>query len=197
MWANIGADALRHAGLAISALVLACAAGTPLGVAAALQSRYRSFILAAAAVGRTLPSIAVLTLLIPVAGVGFAPAVIALGLLALPPLIINVDLAIRSVPASALEAAAGLGMSRRQRFFRVTAPSAFPVALTGLRTATVEVIGSATLATFIGAGGLGDDIVRGLQTGDTALLVTGAAVVAVMAFGSQAAIDRLARTLSA
>jgi osmoprotectant transport system permease protein len=197
MWAIIGADALRHAGLAVAALLIACAVGVPLGIVAAQRARYRTYILAFAAFGRTLPSIAVLTLLIPLAGVGFTPAVIALCLLALPPLVINVDLAVRGVPPAVLDAATGLGMNARERFLLVVIPSALPVALTGLRTASVEVIGSATLATFIGAGGLGDDIVRGLQTGDNALLIAGAAAVAAMAFASQAALDRLGRALSA
>ena len=197
MWANLVADTLRHAVLALLALACACALGVPFGVLAALRARYRTPILAIAAFGRTLPSIAVLTLLIPLAGVGLLPAVVALTLLALPPIVINVDLALRGVPHSALDAATGLGMNARQRFMRVVVPSALPVALAGVRTASVEVIGSATLATFIGAGGLGDDIVRGLQTGDTALLVLGALVVALMALGSQIALDRLARALAA
>jgi len=153
----------------------------PLGLLAAARGWARAPILAAAAVGRTLPSIAVLALLVPLLGVGAPPALAALTLLALPPIVINIDLALRSTPLSALDVAAGLGMSSTQRFARVVVPLALPVALAGVRTAGVEVIGSATLATFVGAGGLGDDIVRGLQTGDTTLLALASAIVAAMA----------------
>jgi osmoprotectant transport system permease protein len=168
-----------------------------LGTLAALKSAWRTPVLGAASFGRTLPSIALLTLLIPVMGVGAPPAIVALVLLALPPIVINVDLGLRGTPAAALDAATGLGMDARQRFARVRVPHALPIALAGLRTASVEVIGSATLATFIGAGGLGDDIVRGLQTGDGTLLAAAAAVVAAMALIAELAFDGVARAVSA
>jgi len=124
-------------------------------------------------------------LLLPIVGVGAAPALIALGLLAVAPIVINVDLALRGVPDAVLDAATGLGMSARERFWRVSVPLALPLALAGVRTASVEVIASATLATFIGGGGLGDDIVRALQTNDTQLLLAACAVVAAMAFAAE------------
>jgi osmoprotectant transport system permease protein len=185
MWAELSADTLRHALLALGALALACLVGGPFGLLAASRAWARSPILGAAALGRTLPSIAVLALLVPLLGVGAAPAIAALTLLALPPIVINVDLAIRSTPAAALDVARGLGMSPRQRFTRVVVPLALPIALAGVRTASVEVIGSATLATFVGAGGLGDDIVRGLQTSDSRLLLIASAIVAAMALATE------------
>lgn len=181
MWAVLFADTLRHAALALGALALACLMGGPFGLLSATRGWARPPILAAAALGRTLPSIAVLALLVPLLGVGSAPAIVALTLLALPPIVINIDLAIRNTPAAALDVAAGLGMSPAQRFARVIVPLALPIALAGVRTAGVEVIGSATLATFVGAGGLGDDIVRGLQTGDGTLLAVASVIVAAMA----------------
>jgi osmoprotectant transport system permease protein len=197
MWATLASDAWRHAGLALAALLCAGVAGACLGTLSGCVASLRAPILGAAALGRTLPSIALLTLLIPLVGVGAPPAVIALTLLALPPIVINLDLGIRGTPAAALDAATGLGMSTRQRFARIIVPSALPVFLAGLRTAAVEVIGSATLATFIGAGGLGDDIVRGLQTGDTGLLVAASATVAAMAFAAELLLDQLARRAAA
>ncbi len=185
MWPTLFADTLRHALLAAGALTLGCLVGGPFGLLSASRGWARSPILAAAALGRTLPSIAVLALLVPLLGVGVPPAIAALTLLALPPIIINVDLGIRSTPAAALDVARGLGMSPQQRFARVVVPLALPVALAGVRTASVEVIGSATLATFVGAGGLGDDIVRGLQTGDGRLLLIASAIVAAMALGTE------------
>jgi len=181
MWSVLFADTLRHALLALGSLGLACLIGAPFGLLAASRGWARSPILGAAALGRTPPSIAVLALLVPLLGVGVPPAIVALTLLALPPIVINVDVAIRSTPAASLDVARGLGMSARQRFARVVVPLALPIALAGVRTASVEVIGSATLATFVGAGGLGDDIVRGLQTGDGGLLAIASAIVAAMA----------------
>jgi osmoprotectant transport system permease protein len=185
-------EAQQHLLLAATALAAALALGVALGVLASLPTPARGVILALAALGRTLPSIAVLMLLLPVLGVGVAPALVALVLLALPPIVVNVDVGIRSVPASAIDIADGLGMTRAQRAFRVILPYALPIALAGLRTASVEVIGSATLATFIGAGGLGDGIVRALQTGDVPLLVASTLTVAAMAFAADLGFGRLA-----
>jgi osmoprotectant transport system permease protein len=182
MWGTLAADTARHALLALLALGIACGIGAPLGLLAAARGWARTPVLALAALGRTLPSIAVLALLVPFLGVGIAPALAALTLLALPPIVINVDIALRSVPAAQVDVATALGFSPRGRFFRVVVPLALPVAIAGVRTAGIEVIGSATLATFVGAGGLGDDIVRALQTGDTPLLAIACVLVALLAF---------------
>ena len=182
--ADLGAHVVQHLVLAFSALVLALAAGVPLGILAAESQPLRGAVVAMAGIGRTLPSLAVLMLLLPWLGVGAAPAIVALALLAIPPIVINVDLGIRGVPNPALDAAAGMGMTPLQRFARVVVPFALPVSFAGLRTAATETIASATLATFIGAGGLGDEIVRGLQTGDPALLFTGATAVALLALAA-------------
>ena len=141
----------QHIGLAGTALALALLGGVSFGVAAASIQPLRSGILALASVGRTIPSLAVLTLLLPWLGVGFKPAILALAILALPPILINVDLGIRSVALPLVDAATGLGMSAPQRFFRVIVPTAFPIAFAGVRTAATEVIASATLATLSGA----------------------------------------------
>jgi osmoprotectant transport system permease protein len=195
--ADFSAHVGQHLALSLSALVLAVSTGLPLGILAAESAALRSAVLAMAGIGRTLPSLAVLMLLLPWLGVGAAPAVVALALLAIPPIVISVDLAIRGVPAAVLDAAAGMGMTRLQRFARVVVPFALPVSFAGLRTATTETIASATLATFIGAGGLGDEIVRGLQTDDPALLFAAAAVVAALALGADVALGFAGRRVAA
>lgn len=192
MWPSILQHAWRHAELSLDALVCAAVLGCTLGIAAWAWSSVRGVVLGAAALGRTIPSIALLTLLIAPLGIGIAPAIVALTLLALPPIVVNVDVALREVSPAALDAATGLGMTPLQRFARVSVPLALPVALSGVRTASVEVIGSATLATFIGAGGLGDDIVRALQTSDIPLLLAATVTVAVMAFVAEFLLARLA-----
>jgi len=195
MWTDLATHAAQHLGLAGSALLLALAVGLPVGAFAGTFDAVRAVALALASVGRTLPSIAVLMLLLPLLGVGDAPAVVALALLAIPPIVIAVDLGIRTVPAAALDAAAGMGMTAAGRFVRVVAPLALPVSFSGVRTAAIETIASATLATFIGAGGLGDEIVRGLQTDDPALLLAGAGTVAAIALIAELALGVAGRAL--
>ena len=197
MWSDLAAHAVTHVYLAGSALLLALLAGVPLGIASAVLRPLRSPALALAGIGRTLPSLAVLMLLLPLLGVGSAPAIVALALLAAPPILIAVDAGIRAVPAAALDAALGIGMRPSQSFGRVVVPLALPVAFSGVRTAATETIASATLATFVGAGGLGDLIVRGMQTGDTAALISGAAAVALLALAVELALGRAAVRIEA
>jgi osmoprotectant transport system permease protein len=194
--ADLFAHAAQHLALALSALCVALAVALPLGVLAAQAARFRSGVLALAGIGRTLPSLAVLMLLLPWLGIGATPAIVALALLAIPPIVISVDLGIRGVSVAALDAAAGMGMTPLQRFTRVIVPSALPVSFAGVRTATTETIASATLATFIGAGGLGDEIVRGLQTDDASLLLIGAAAVAALALGADLALGVAGRLMA-
>jgi osmoprotectant transport system permease protein len=195
VWTDLAASAAQHLILAGSALALAVILGLPLGVLAAQNSRVRTVVLSVAGVGRTLPSIAVLMLLLPLLGVGAFPAIVALALLAIPPIVINADLAIRGVPAAALDAADGMGMTAAQRFARVIVPLALPVSFAGVRTAATETIASATLATFVGAGGLGDEIVRGLQTNDAAILFAGAITVALLALLTELVLSGAGRLL--
>jgi osmoprotectant transport system permease protein len=195
VWTDLAASAAQHLVLAGSALALAVILGLPLGVLATQGSRLRAVVLSVAGVGRTLPSIAVLMLLLPLLGVGAVPAIVALALLAVPPIAINVDLAIRGVPAAALDAADGMGMTAAQRFSRVIVPLALPVSFSGVRTAATETIASATLATFVGAGGLGDEIVRGLQTNDAAILFAGAITVALLALLTELVLSGAGRLL--
>ena len=191
------AHVAQHLALSLSALALALSLGLPLGIVAAESAALRGVVLAMAGVGRTIPSLAVLMLLLPWLGVGAAPAIVALALLAIPPIVISVDLGIRGAPLAALDAAAGMGMTPIQRFARVVVPFALPVSLTGLRTAATETIASATLATFIGGGGLGDEIVRGLQTDDATLLIAGAVTVAALALGVELLLGQVGRRIEA
>jgi osmoprotectant transport system permease protein len=194
---DLATHVAQHLALAASALAGALLAGLPLGVLAAESPALRGLVLALAGIGRTLPSLAVLMLLLPWLGVGAAPAIVALALLAIPPIVIGVDLGIRGVPPSTLDAAAGMGMTAVQRFARVVVPLALPLSFVGLRTAATETIASATLATFIGAGGLGDEIVRGLQTDDLASLLAGALTVALLALSVDLALSAAGRRIAA
>jgi len=145
---------------------------------------------------RVIPSLAVLFLALPYFGLSFASSAIALTILALPPILVNTDAAFRAIDAAIIEAARGMGMTSRQTLLRVELPLALPVMLAGIRTATVEVIASATLAAFIGGGGLGLYITRGFAMYDNAILLTGAIPVALLAFAAELLLGGLQRWVS-
>jgi osmoprotectant transport system permease protein len=175
-WQAFG-DHLELVGIALGvALVL----GLPLGIWTA-RSRQASRVVMSAVNGlRVLPSLAVLFLVVPYLGLSTASAAVALIFLALPPVVINTDAAFRSLDPAILEAAQGMGMDAQQSLLRVQFPLALPVILTGIRTAAVEVIASATLAAFVGSGGLGIYVTRGFALYDYAILMVGAIPVALL-----------------
>jgi len=191
--AEIAAAVRIHAALSMSALGIAALAGIPLGVWCAHVRVAAAAVIAAVNAARVVPSLAVLTLMLGVLGLGFAPALVALTLLAFPPIVLNAYVGFRDVDPSIREAAAAMGMTPAQLVARVEAPLALPVVIAGVRTAAVEVIASATLATFIGGGGLGDLINNGLQLDDAAILVTGAVLVAAMAVVAELTLSGAAR----
>ncbi len=186
-----------HLVLSASALACALALGIPLGSAIARTARLRDVSLAGINVARVIPSLAVLALAQPFFGIGFRPALVALALLAIPPIVINTDVALRNVSAALIDAARGLGMTERQVRFRVAWPLALPVVFGGVRTAAVEVIASATLAAFIGGGGLGEYILNGLAGGDYGQLFEGAISVAILALAVQGLLTIVERRIAA
>ena len=186
-----------HLALAASALAVALLVGVPLGAAIAGGNRLRGPALGAVYVARVVPSLAVLAIMLPLVGIGFVPSVVALTLLAIPPIVLNTDIGLRGVPEAVRDAARGLGMDRRQVRNRVDWPLALPVVFSGIRTAAVEVVASATLAAFIGGGGLGEYIVNGLAENDTPQLLEGAIAVGVLALATQWLLTGVERRLAA
>jgi osmoprotectant transport system permease protein len=132
-------------------------------------------------VGRAVPSLAILALLLPFLGIGFATALVALAALAIPPILINASTGLREVDKGVIDAARGMGLSGNQILTGIQLPIAAPVIFAGIRTSAVQTVASATLATFIGAGGLGDLIVLGLQRSGPEILLAGAFSVALLA----------------
>jgi osmoprotectant transport system permease protein len=187
---------LVHLGLSLGALAIAMAIFIPLGVLASRGGRLTSLVIGVVAAVRVIPSLAVILLLLPFFGLGWRPALIALTLLAGPPLVINTDTGLRGVDAATLEAATGLGMTGRQRFWRVKVPLALPVIVAGVRTAAIEVIGSATLAAFVGAGGLGTFITSGITLMDERMLLAGAIAVTILALLAESILGRLEHRLT-
>lgn len=133
---------------------------------------------------RVIPSIAILFLAIPYFGLSFTSAIIALTILAFPPILINTDAAYRTINPAVKESATGMGMTSKQTLWRIETPLALPVIVAGIRTAAVEVIASATLAAFIGIGGLGLFVVRGFALYDIPILLVGAIPVAFLALST-------------
>jgi osmoprotectant transport system permease protein len=192
---DLAVHARDHLVLSLSALAVAIIVGVALGAWIARGGAARGAGLGAVAAARVIPSLAVLAIMIPLVGVGFVPALIALVLLAIPPIAINTDLGLRGTPRAVLDAAAGMGMDARQIRRRIEWPLALPIVFAGVRTAAIEVIASATLAAFIGGGGLGELIVNGLANNDTAALLQGAAVVGVLALAVDALLGVVERRL--
>jgi osmoprotectant transport system permease protein len=186
---------LQHLLLVATALGVSVAVCVPLGVWTS-RSRFASvtFINLFNTL-RVIPSLAILFLALPYFGLSFQSAAIALTILALPPVLINTDAAFRNINPAIREAAFGMGMSPLDVFRRVEMPLAMPVVLAGIRTATIEVIASATLAAFIGAGGLGDFIVLGSQLSDEAILLVGAVPVALLAIVAEVGMSSLQKAI--
>jgi osmoprotectant transport system permease protein len=185
-----------HLALAASALAAALVLGVPLGAAVAGNGAFRGPVLGAIYVARVVPSLAVLAIMLPLVGIGFVPSLVALTLLAIPPIALNTDIGLRGVSEAATEAARGLGMDRGQVRRRIEWPLALPVVFSGIRIAAVEVIASATLAAFIGGGGLGEYIINGLAENDTPQLLEGAIAVGVLALATQWLLGGVERNLA-
>jgi osmoprotectant transport system permease protein len=180
-----------HLLLSFGALGIGMLVFIPIGVLASMGGKFTSALVGAVAAVRVIPSLAVILLLLPVFGLGWRPALLALTLLSGPPLVINTDIGLRGVDPATLEAATGLGMTGTQRFWRVKGPLALPVIVTGVRSAAVEVIGSATLAAFVGAGGLGTFITSGITLMDERMLLTGALLVILLALLTEWTLGRV------
>src|SRR5262245_2558817 len=178
-----------HLTLALVALVAACAISLPLAIVVSQRPRLATPVLAVAGVIQTVPGLALLALMVPVLanvplGVspfGFSPAVIALTLYAILPIVRNAITGLRGVDKAVIDAARAMGMTRRQMLVYVQLPLAAPVIAAGIRTATVWTVGAATLATPVGQPCLGNYIFAGLQTRNWPMLLVGVAAAAMLA----------------
>jgi len=184
---------IRHLELVGVALAVAVVVCVPLGIWTSRSRAAAATVINAVNTLRVIPSLAVLFLAIPYFGLSFTSAAIALTLLALPPVLVNTDTAFRTIDPAIREAATGMGMSRGQILRRVEIPLALPIVLAGIRTAATEVIASATLAAFIGSGGLGRFVVLGFGMFDSAILLAGAVPVALLTLLAEAGLGTLQR----
>lgn len=187
---GFGQLARQHLLLVLLAVALGCLAGIPLGILAALAPRLRQVVLAVAGMLQTVPSLALLAILIPLLGrIGTVPALVALCAYALLPIVRNTCIGLLQVPAGLRTAALALGLTRAQALFTVELPLAAPVILAGVKTAAVMSVGTATIAAFIGAGGFGERITTGLALNDNDMLLAGAIPAALLALLTQAGFE--------
>ncbi|WP_243293058.1 osmoprotectant update ABC transporter permease/substrate-binding subunit OpuFB [Bacillus sp. FJAT-47783] len=172
---------LEHIQISFIALLFAVIIAIPLGIFLTKREKFAESIIGVAAVLQTIPSLALLGLFIPLFGIGKVPAIIALVIYALLPILRNTYTGIKEVDPSLIEASMAMGMNQVKRLQKVELPLAMPVIMAGIRTAMVLIIGTATLAALIGAGGLGDIILLGIDRNNTALIVLGAIPAAFLA----------------
>ncbi|PBQ33931.1 ABC transporter permease [Sphingobacteriaceae bacterium] len=172
---------LQHLGLTFISLLFAIAIGVPLGILIVRRKGFSKPVLGLAGVLQTIPSIALLGFMIPALGIGAKPAIVALLIYALLPIIRNTFTGIVGVSLDTTEAARALGMSKSQILFKVELPLALPVIIAGIRTAAVINVGVATLASFVAAGGLGEFIFGGISLNNTNMILAGAIPAALMA----------------
>jgi osmoprotectant transport system permease protein len=188
LWRHVSLSAAALAiGTVIALVVAMLVSRSPLGAFVAIN---------VGNVGRAVPSLAILALVFPLFGFGFNTALVALTALAIPPILINASTALRQVSPQVIDAARGMGFSNLQVLGRIRVPIAAPVIFAGIRTSAVQVVASATLATFVGGGGLGDLIVEGYSRGDNYIMLAGAFSVAVLAIITELGFGGLERALT-
>jgi osmoprotectant transport system permease protein len=189
--------ALRvHLHLVAVPLIIGLSLGLPFGLLSARSPLASTLLINSFNALRVIPSLAILFIAIPYFGLSFQSAVIALTILVIPPILISTDVGFRGIQPAIIEAAKGMGMSPKQVLWQVEIPLALPTIIAGVKTATVEAIASATLAAFIGAGGLGTFIVLGFALYDNTILLVGAIPVALLAVVAEVSLNSLQRFLS-
>src|SRR6187401_1757619 len=192
----------EHLSLSAVALGLAVAIGLPLGLWIGHTGRGAGVVIAIANIGRAVPSVGWLGLVFPITlvilgrgGLGFIPAVIALTLLGIPPIVTNTFAGMREVDPDLIEAGRGMGMTARQVVRRVEVPVALPVILAGVRVSAVQIVATATLAAVVGGGTLGHFIVQGIFTRDLDRVVGAALLVSLLAIGTEVLFSLIERVV--
>src|SRR5215212_5575889 len=186
----------QHILLSVVALVIGIAIALPVALAIRNTALGAALAVNVGNIGRAVPSLAILALCQPFLGFGFDTALVALTALAIPPILINTSTGLREVRRDIIDAARGMGLSGSQVLSRIQLPIAAPVIFAGIRTSAVQVVASATLATFIGGGGLGDLIVEGYSRSGPEILLAGAIAVAVLAIITEIGFGALERAFT-
>ncbi len=188
-WTRLGRTTLAHLTLVLISLSAAILVAVPLGIAAARNERLGRAILSVSAVIQTIPSLALLVLMIPLLGIGAPPAIVALFLYSLLPIVRNTHAGLTGIPAALKDSALALGLPAGTRLRRVELPMASRSILAGIKTAAVINVGTATLGALIGAGGYGQPILTGIRLDNTQLILEGAIPAAILALLVQGLFD--------
>ncbi|GGS67250.1 ABC transporter permease [Streptomyces cinerochromogenes] len=176
----------EHLTYSLEALLIAAAIGLPVGLLTGHTGRGGNALALIATAGRALPSFGLLVLMVIWIGLGMLPVMIPLVVLAVPPILVTSYEAIRSVDPSPVDAARGMGMPEARVLFQVEVPVALPLILSGLRTAAIQIVSTATIAAYVGLGGLGRYIIDGLYQKNYEKVVGGATLVAGLALATLA-----------
>ena len=182
---------LQHLWYSLLATVIAAAIALPIGVFIGHTGRGAVFAINLTNLGRAIPSLGIIILMFTVFGFGIAPVLITLFALAIPPIVTNSYIGVRSVDPDVRQAAEGMGMRGRQVLWQVELPMAMPLIFAGIRTSAVQVVATATLAAFVGLGGLGRYLIDGLSQRDLAQVVGGAILVAVLSLLTELVLGRV------
>ena len=193
---GIPARLVEHIQIAAISVAISALVALPIGMLIGHRRRYEFLVVSVANVGRAIPSFGLLLLFVIIFGIGDEPIILAMVLLAIPPILINTYVGIQAVDADTLEAARGIGMSELGVLGRIEVPLAAPVIVTGLRIAAVQVVATATLAAVAAGGGLGRFIVDGFAAGDRPQVFAGAVLVAALAIVTEIAFEILQRLLA-
>ncbi|HVW32055.1 MAG TPA: ABC transporter permease [Acidimicrobiia bacterium] len=180
-WPELWSETTVHAQLVALALLLAVPPAVALGIVAAGRPRLAGLALGTAGVVFTVPSLALFALLVGPLGLGTPPAVAALALYSVLPVLRNTVVGLGGVAVETVEAARGMGLTERQTLWRVRLPLALPVVVGGVRVAAVTAVGIASVAALVAAGGLGDSIFAGLRTGDSTEVLAATVLIAGLA----------------
>jgi osmoprotectant transport system permease protein len=182
---------LQHLWYSLLATVIAAAIALPIGVFIGHTGRGALVAVNLTNLGRAIPSLGIIILMFTLVGFGIVPVLVALVALAIPPIVTNSYIGIRSVDRDVREAAEGMGMRGRQVLWQVELPVAMPLIMAGIRTSAVQVVATATLAAFVGLGGLGRYLIDGLSQRDLAQVVGGAILVAVLSLATELVLGRV------
>ncbi|MCD8889158.1 ABC transporter permease [Staphylococcus arlettae] len=180
-WSELVTKTGEHFYISIVALLIAVVVTVPIGIFLSKLKRTSNFVLMIAGVLQTIPTLAVLAIMIPIFGVGKTPAIVALFIYVLLPILNNTVLGVQNIDKNIKEAGTSMGMTRFQLMKDVELPLALPLILGGIRLSAVYVISWATLASYVGAGGLGDFVFNGLNTYDPLMIVSAAILVTLLA----------------
>lgn len=195
-WEKLLRLTAEHLTLSLSAVLLAIAVAVPAGILLSRSRRLADPVITVVGLFQTLPAVALLAFMIPLLGIGSRPALVALFLYALLPILQSTYKGLVGVDAAAKEAGRGMGMTPAQMLVMVELPLAFRVIMSGVRTSTVLIIGWATLGAYVGAGGLGEPIVSGFATVSPRLILAGGVPVTVMALLADFLLGRLERRVT-